>query len=152
MIPLAGNGWHAPQSAIYSDATSTGDATGSYNLIEYIMDPAHSHMIGYAAISADLASADVRAIVNIQWSQVAEMQTTVLLNYTTEGFGQVNGLYRPFPLMIPSAPAGNSSALFRVWVPNVDGQVVTVRMLAYQFHPGARDTTPLPFLVSNFAS
>lgn len=151
VMPLAGDGLYAPQSLIFAQMTTTGDASGGHHYQKIQMELEHQHMLYYVSAYVDAAAADVVATVNFQWGINAKMQTAVDMRYSAVT-GQALALWRPIPAIAGQQFSDGAPPSFAIWVPNVDGQNLQVNLGALQFVPGARSRSPFPLLSANYAS
>lgn len=155
VTPLAGDGWHAPQSQAFAEIVSTGDASGGYNRIRYQLEDEHQHMVYLVGLVSAGSSADVQAFVQLRYDVAgARVWQPVTLTHIPE-LSAAYGTWRVPPLIVPQVPNHGvigTSPIVAGYVPNSNGNDFTMTCLAYQFRPGARSRTAMPYLVANFAS
>lgn len=157
IVPLGGDGYTAPQSMLYAEASSTGDASGGTNRIRFRFEEVHSHMLAWLAVQVDGQTANSRSLVNLVWGSRGEnLPDSISLPYTPEGGANEGyGLWRPPPLIFepaPRDPTQMTAPFVEAYVLNSNGVVLKVGMCAYQFRTNTRSTTPFPLLAANFPS
>ncbi len=143
----------APRSSAFVHLSSAGDASGGSHILRIYFEAIHAHMLAWTSIAVEGAAAAVDAYCELRFCVQGGGSCLEAENVTCtprEAGVVAAGLWRPPPIFSDVAP--NSLPYARVIVPNVDTQEVNIYFMAHQFSPGASQSTPLPFLVGNFAS
>jgi len=158
--PLGGNGWSAPHSAVYSEALSSGDASGGTNRIQFRFDESHTALPYWLSLKLTGQSADSRALVNLVFGEPGggmNVQDSVLLHHTPEGGASESYATWRIPPVVcnprPGAGSGNATVPFiEVYVENAVGANLTAHLYALEFNPNVAQVTPFPYLTANFPS
>ena len=157
IVPLGGDGRAAPSSMVYSEISSSSDASGGTNRIRIRFEEVHSHMLAWLSCQVDGTATDRNALVNLVWGQRGEnLADSVTMKYTPEGGAtEAYGVWRPPPLIFeprPRSPTLMTAPFVELYVTNTDTQTLKVGILAFQFMPNTRSVTPFPILAANFPS
>lgn len=145
-VPLAGNGYTAPQSAYAVAVQLSGDATGGSANITVRPDPQYASILSYASFSAFATAAAVGQLYQI--INGAETAASMIQG----AFDVVGGLnpnqastWTP-PLLVLDPPAEDPQLVFVM--PNEDGVTFSLNLRLYNFRKGVQNVTPLPNLVA----
>lgn len=135
--PLGGDGWVAPQSLWYVDLESTGDSGGGIHQLTINEDLRFSQIVSFLMLQTDGGA------VTAEFRVFAE--TTARAAHVGPTIAAASDSFLTWsPPLILNAEA------WRVTAPNVDGEVLNLKAMIFNYRKRAAEEVPLDKLLASF--